>query len=232
MSRKFILPVASSLVLLASIPVLAASHGQNHKPGQHGNSSHTVVLPSQASSTAQAAVSGNVPIAQGTPSHQSSVSASVSTTNTRSQHGKSKNHPSGQPASVKAAVTEMHTLRTEIKAARLKYVAAIRVYIQTLSTSLAAGQSGSLQTALSQLKTINITLAQEVKTEMTAKTASTSSKGSQGLTEVVAKFKAELAALTAATKEVNALTSTLTVTTSTSPSPSTSTSTSSSTSGT
>ncbi len=230
MSRKFILPVAGSLVLLASIPVLAASHGHSHGSIQHGNSSHTVVLPSQASTTAQAAVSGNVPISQGTPSNQSSVSASVSTTTAGSQHDKSKHHPSGQPASVKAAVTEMHALQSQIKAARLKYVAVIKVYIQTLSTSLATGQTGSLQTALAQLKTINLTLAQTVKTEMTAKKASASAKGSHGLAEVVDKFKAELAALTNATKEVQTLTSTLTVTTSTTPSTTTSTSTSTSTS--
>lgn len=232
MRRKFILPVASSLVLLASIPVLAASHGQNHGLGQHGKSSHTVVLPSQASSTAQAAVSGNVPSTQGSDSNHSAVSASASTTTPGSQYGQSQKHPSGQPASVKAAVTEMHTLQPEIKTARLQYVAAIKTYIQTLSASLAAGQTGSLQTALSQLKTINTTLAQTVKIEITAKTASSTAKGSHGLTAVVAKFKAELTALTAATKEVEALTSKLTVATSTTPSTSPSTSTSSSTSGT
>lgn len=218
MTYKFLIPIASSLVLLGSIPVLAASHTKTHGPGQHGNSSHTVVLPRQAAATAHTAVSGKVPLGQGNASNQATVSTSASmiSMTTGPQHGNKRKNSSGQPIAVNTAVAEIHTLRTQIQGARLKYVAAIKTYIRTLATTMASGQSGSLQTALSQLKSINQTLAQTVKTEMTAKAVQTSGTGSHGPSQVVTKFKAELAALTAATKEVQSLTTILTSTASTS----------------
>lgn len=230
MTHKLILPLASSLVLLASIPALAASHGHAPNGDKHGKPSHTVVLPSQAATTAQSAVNGNVPIGNG--QNQAKDSTKVSATS-GSKHDQQGSPHSGQPGSVKAAVAEIHVLRTEIQGARLKYVASIKMYIQSLSATLASGKTGSLETALSQLKKINSTLAQTVQSEMKAKGASTAGADAKGLTKVTAKFKAELAALQAATKEVQGLTTTLngTSTSTTSTSSSISTSGSSSTTG-
>lgn len=206
MTHKLILPLASSLVLLASIPALAASHGHAPNGDKHGKSSHTVVLPSQAATTAQSAVNGNVPIGNG--QNQTKDSAKVSATS-GSKHDQQGSPHSGQPGSVKTAVAEIHTLRADIQGARLKYVASIKTYLQTLSVTLALGKTGSLQTALGQLKKINTTLAQTVQTEVKAHEASSSGGNVKGLTKVIATFTAELAALQAATKEVQGLTTTL-----------------------
>ncbi len=94
-----------------------------------------------------------------------------------------------------------------------QYVAAVQAYVKALSATLSTGQSTGLSTALNQLHTINVTLAQAVKTEILANAAASSTgttpAKTAGLVQVIAKFKAELTALQAATAQVQALTAQL-----------------------
>lgn len=194
MNRRVILPLAGSLILLGSIPAMAARHGQ--APIAHPiAASHAVTLPPQAASQAREAVQ----------SHSSSANFPG--------HAHVTTHPSGQPVQVKTDVAEMHTVRAEIQTARSQYVAAVQAYVKALSATLRAGQSAGLSTALNQLHTINVTLAQTVKTEMSANAAAssagTTTAKATGLVQVIAKFKSELAALQTATAQVKALTAQL-----------------------
>lgn len=192
MNRRFILPLAGSLILLGSIPVMAAGHG--HASVAHSAPSHTVTLPTQAASQTRAALQAH--LSTGSPAHLRATT-----------------HLSGQPTQIKADIAEIHTLRAEIQTARTQYVAAVQAYVKALSATLSTGQSTGLSTALNQLHTINVTLAQAVKTEISANAAASSTgttpAKSTGLVQVIAKFKAELTALQAATAQVQVLTAQL-----------------------
>ena len=192
MNRRFLLPLAGSLILLGSIPVMAAGHGQ--APVAHNGPSHIVTLPTQAASQARTAVKAHS--SNGSPAHLRATS-----------------HLSGQPTQIKADIAEIHTLHEEIQTARNQYVAAVQAYVKALSATLSTGQSTGLSTALNQLHTINVTLAQAVKTEISANAAASSTgttpAKTTGLVQVIAKFKTELTALQAATVQVQALTAQL-----------------------
>lgn len=69
-----------------------------------------------------------------------------------------------------------------------------------------------MQQALTQLQTINTTLAHAVQTEMTAEKAHASTDSHSGpaaLSNVIAKFQAELTAMEQATAQVQSLTAQL-----------------------
>lgn len=228
MTRNVIAPLASAIVILASLPAMAATHGgHGHGPGTHSQAAQHAVVPSQAAGAAQSAVKGQSP----TPHSQASHTTGPTSASTARSAGTSHRaqHAPGQPSGIKTAVAEIRTLRSKIQTARMHYVAAVQTYLHALSTGLASGQSGTAATALSQLRTINTTLAQTVKTERAANAASstagsagtttrssttvTTSSASaprntpSGLAAVVTKFQAELSALKAATTQVQSLTS-------------------------
>ncbi|MCY0865773.1 MAG: hypothetical protein OWQ57_12535 [Sulfobacillus sp.] len=185
MKIQWIAPLAAAASLVVAWPVWAHGHQPTNRPAPAQTTAP--VLPTGAS---------NVPASAGvTPS---------TTPGAPHTPPVSHPHPGGKSATVQSEVQQLHALQQKVQAARQAYVAAIRQYLKTLSSSLAGGQTGTLQTAVQQLKVINTTLAQAVKTEHAAQ----SSPGG-GLTQVLAKFQAELTALTTATNQVEALTANL-----------------------
>ncbi|PSR23189.1 MAG: hypothetical protein C7B43_20295, partial [Sulfobacillus benefaciens] len=196
---KVLYPLAASaaLAIAVTVPVMAAGHGPVHVPsqaashgsassaksGNHGGASispHSPTVPSQASS--------HSPTVPSQASSHSAGSAS-SLPNQANQHASAASHQHGQSASVLADVQKMRALKGKIQTARQQYVAAIRAYLQAVSHTLATGKTNTIQTALSQLKTINITLAHTVQTEKTAQRASASTgsqSGTSALNNVIA----------------------------------------------
>jgi hypothetical protein len=117
----------------------------------------------------------------------------------------------------------MQAMQGKVRAARQQYVEAMKTYLTGLTQALSTGSSGTMQQALTQLHIINTTLAHAVQTEMTAQKAQASSgpdSGASALSDVTAKFQAELTALQQATVQVQALTTNVQSTSSTSTSPS------------
>lgn len=225
---KVLYPLAASaaLAIAVTVPVMAAGHGPVHVPSQAA--SHGSASSAKSGNHGGASISPHRPTVPSQASSHSAGSAS-SLPNQANQHASAASHQHGQSASVLADVQKMRALKGKIQTARQQYVAAIRAYLQAVSHTLATGKTNTIQTALSQLKTINITLAHTVQTEKTAQRASASTgsqSGTSALNNVIATFQAELTALTKATTQVRTLDSSLSSSTSsnTSTSPSSTTS--------
>ncbi len=193
-------PVAAAVMALSiAVPVMAAGHAPGAIPSQavtHGSPpSHSVVLPSSAASHADAVAGSSV--------------ANHATTNPGATHNHGSNHTHGASSQILQDVQQLRTIQGQVHAARQQYVAAVKTYLHTLSQSLSTGSTSSMQQALSQLQTINTTLGHAVQTEMTAEKAHASTNSHSGpaaLSNVVAKFHAELTALQQATTQVQSLT--------------------------
>jgi hypothetical protein len=157
-----------------------------------------LVLPASAAPQAVAAVS-NSP-------------ATHATEHSGTAHGQASSHSHGASSQVLQDVQKLRTIQGQVQAARQQYVAAVKTYLHTLAQSLSKGSSSSMQQALSQLQTINTTLAHAVQTEMIAEKAHASTNSHSGpsaLSNVIAKFQAELTALEQATTQVQSLTAQL-----------------------
>lgn len=223
--------ISLGIAVVAAVPVMAAGHGRpaavNQRPavasshGQAGNSlplarpsaaaSHAVTLPS---------VSGHHGHASSSPPARSSSNPapSSSTTQIRAQAqgqtgNKRPSHPTGhspsQSSAVLADVKRIKILRQQIAAARQKYVTAVQTYIRAVANIVAHGGSANVSLAINQLKTINTVLAHTVKNEMAAHHAQQTTgqnSGPQALSNVLAKFNAELKALTTDASQVHSLT--------------------------
>lgn len=184
MNRKLIGPALGALLLMAAVPTAAWAHGHGRFSGD----------PSAVHSSVAASASTT-----------SSPTSSTGPTTPGAGRGhapnpKAQGHRHGPPANV----AQLRTLRAKLLVARRQYVQAVQTYFKTFSQALAAGQVSQESTALMQLTSIQVTLAQAVKTEMAAQTAGNSHGG--GLANVVVKFQAELTALENAATEVQTLT--------------------------
>ncbi|PSR34578.1 MAG: hypothetical protein C7B44_13870 [Sulfobacillus thermosulfidooxidans] len=214
--------VAAALAVTAAVPVMAAGHG--HSPAN---------LPSQAVAHAVSTTSNGVAARVSQASSVASKSSTAVPSHVVSLPKQATSHAHGQSSQVLADVEKMHALIMQVKTARQQYVAAIRAYLQGLSQTVSTGSATGMQQALTQLQTIKTTLAQTVQTVMAAQHAQATMGGQSGptaLSNVIAKFQAELAALVKATAQVKALTTTVSTSPSTAPSTGSSTSPSTSTS--
>lgn len=175
MNRKLIGPALGALLLMAAVPTAAWAHGHGRFSGD----------PSAVHSSVAASASTT-----------SSPTSSTGPTTPGAGRGhapnpKAQGHRHGPPANV----AQLRALRAKLLVARRQYVQAVQTYFKTFSQALAAGQVSQESTALMQLKSIQVTLAQ----------AAGNSHGG-GLANVVVKFQAELTALENAATEVQTLT--------------------------
>ena len=194
MQRKVLSSIIGAILIFGGIPAsIVWAHG--HGPDHSGPPSHSLNLPSQASQSGSG--SGSTPPSGSAVPSNPGRGHSNPTRSTR--HGPPKE------------VAQIRQLQAQVRTARQQYVAAVQAYLKALSAALSSGQASQLKIALAQLKTINVTLAQTVKTEMAAQSAKS---GGHGLTQVVTMFQLELKALETSTSQVQGMTQKLTVSTS------------------
>lgn len=196
LNLKFIAPLAAALAMGVSIPVMAAAHA---KPSGEGHQKISVSHPTKAAS---------VPTLQVKIRDHGNASEKIANS-LKSNH---KAALSPTRTTVQADTTTIHSLLGQIHTARLQYVAALKGYIAALSTAMSSANSGSLSAAMTQIPSLNATLAQAVKNEMQTNISGKMHarvQGANGLRQVITKFQAELSALQKATLKLNAMTAKL-----------------------
>jgi hypothetical protein len=217
------LAAVAGLTLAASVPAWAHAFGRSSSPAPvmtHRGSPPSGTPAAHASSASTASGARPSVAVPSTPIPSSpSVAPTAASPNASPAASHAHRPPHRGPShAVLAAVTKLHVLQHEVHQARLAYVSALKTYLQTLSRALSTPNATVAKTAVAQLAAINVTLAHAVQTEKSAQLASAStSLGSTGaLSTVLARFQAELAALTDATHQVDEMTAKLVTVTSTS----------------